>query len=70
MESDFKYGWLFTYNNYIKMWVAFTRDDASSYWNGTECPSLIKSPKIESLIYIIDKVKGDPSKIHDLNKIS
>ena len=69
-EKDHLYGWIFTYNKYIKMWVAFTREDSSSYWNGTECPSLIKLPKIESIIYIIDKFKGDPSKINSADKIS
>lgn len=69
-EKDHSYGWIFTYNKYMKMWVSFTRDDSSAYWNGEECKSLIRSPKIESLVYIINKIKGDPSKLSDMNRIS
>jgi hypothetical protein len=55
------YQWLFHYNHYTKKWNAFKREDYLDVFNGKKSP--ISSSSINTLIEIIEKTKGDISKL-------
>ncbi len=58
------YNWLFHYNPFNKTWNAFNIEDFVPYRNGMETKyRVLKSDKIETLIYIITQVEGDLTKI-------
>lgn len=61
----FLFNWLFHFNEYTKMWYAFTREDHSSYFNDGDC-FFIKSKNISVLTEIINRAQGDKTKIKDV----
>lgn len=56
------YDYFFHFNPYQNLWVAFRRDDLHGYGTG-KCKTCIKSTSIKTLIEIINKTKGDTSKL-------
>jgi len=67
-NNDYLYHWLFHYNHYTELWSAFQRNDYVPYFNDPSNPDLIviKSREITTLINLINKMEGDPSKIINL----
>jgi hypothetical protein len=59
------HNWLFHYNPYQKHWVAFKREESSSYFNG-ELKDVLVSKKHSTLVDIIVKTDGDSKKIKKL----
>lgn len=57
MTTNYLYEWLFHYNEYEKLWYAFTRESKDDYFNGTG-NEYIKSKNIDTLMFIIVKAEG------------
>jgi hypothetical protein len=53
-------GWVFTYNDYTKTWMAATRENAPLMFNDFNSDKVIKSKSIDTLIEILRKTKGNP----------
>jgi hypothetical protein len=67
METKYLYNWLFHFNDYTNRWSAFLRDDKEAYFGtGGECKSLITSPTIDTLLFMIMKGEGNPEKAKNL----
>jgi hypothetical protein len=62
------YNWVFHFNSFNNMWAAIPREHYQEYWNVSDHPSIIKSREITTLIDILYKIGGDPSKIEQLVK--
>jgi hypothetical protein len=61
------HNWLFHYNPYQKHWVAFKREESSSYFNG-ELKNTLSSTDFKTLVEILSKTSGDEKKIKKLLK--
>ena len=55
------YDWLFHYNPYRKVWVAFKREDYQEYFNNKNHG--IASSSVNTLVEIIEKTNGDTEKL-------
>jgi hypothetical protein len=67
MDTKYLYNWLFHFNDYTNRWSGFLRDDKEAYFGtGGECKSLITSPTIDTLLFMIMKGEGDPEKAKNL----
>lgn len=60
--------WVFHYCPYSVKWKAATRDNMKDLFNNSNSDKVIKSNKIETLIELIQKTKGDISKMNKLTK--
>lgn len=58
--------WVFHYNIHIDKWAAIPRDNYHDYWNDFSNPNIIRSSKIETLLELLHKTKGDASLIDEL----
>ena len=61
-------GWIFTYNEYTKNWQAATRENSSMLFNDMMNSKVLKSPSFNTLIDIIIRTQGDPTKLKKLVK--
>jgi len=63
------YGWLFHFNPYDGCWHAFIREELAGYFGSAEkqYPDF-KSQNISTLVSIIIKCEGDPSKVEEYLK--
>jgi hypothetical protein len=60
-------GWVFTYNPYIKTWLATKRENYNNLFNG-DWREVLKSKDITTLTAIITRTGGDKKKIAKLLK--
>lgn len=58
--------WVFHYNTYTSQWAAIPRELYNEYWSDLKLVGVLKSSKIETLISLINKVKGDAEKAKEL----
>lgn len=59
--EDYLYPFIFRYNKYGKQWLAST--SYVDLWNDLNSEKVIISSKIETLIELINKYKGDIKKL-------
>lgn len=57
--------WVFHYNIHADKWAAIPRDHYHDYWNDFSHPSIIRSSKIETLLELLHKTKGDVSNLEE-----
>jgi len=63
-KKEYLYDWVFTYNPYDNSWNAFKREEFPNYWGFENPPkSLIKSSSVNTILMILDRIKGDPNNL-------
>jgi hypothetical protein len=65
-ETPYLYDWIFHYNGYTKSWAAIPRDLYTQYWDKHDYPNVLKSSKLETLLELLHKSKGDIDVINKL----
>ena len=65
MDKDILYNWVFTYNPYIKKYMAAPRDHVRELFNGDE-GHVLMSTSMQTLELIIMKTNGDKTKLKKL----
>jgi hypothetical protein len=65
MDKDKVYlqDWVFHYNAIAQGWAAIPRELYNQYWSNYNLEGIIRSSKIETLLQILHKTKGDPIEI-------
>ena len=61
-------GWMFTYNEFTKNWQAATRENVKMLFNDVMNSRVLKSTSLDTLIDIIRRTDGDPTKLKKLIK--
>jgi hypothetical protein len=65
-DASYLYDWVFHHNAYAKSWAAIPRDVYTEYWDKHDHPNVLRSSKLETLLEILHKSKGDPDVIHNM----
>jgi hypothetical protein len=68
MEKDYLYDWVFHFNHYNNTWAAIPRDMYKQYWDNYNLPGIIRSSKIETLLELLHKSKGDIDLLNEMVK--
>ena len=58
--------WVFHYNIFTEKWAAIPRELYQQYWSDSTIEGVVRSNKIETLISILHKTKGDYEAIQKL----
>jgi hypothetical protein len=58
--------WVFHYNIFTEKWAAIPRELYQQYWSDSTIEGVVRSNKIETLISILHKTKGNPEAIEKL----
>lgn len=66
LDNVFLYDYVFHYNIYTHTWAAIPREAYQAYWSESNHPDILRSSKIDTLISLIHKTKGDPKQIEKL----
>lgn len=66
LENVFLYDYVFHYNIYTRTWAAIPREAYQAYWSESNHPDILRSSKIDTLVSLIHKTKGDPEQIEKL----
>ena len=67
-DLSYLYDWVFHYNHYNETWSAIPRDMYNKYWDNYDLPGVIKSSKIETLLELLHKSKGDVDLLNEIVK--
>jgi len=65
-DALYLYDWVFHFNPYSDEWSAIPKKLYSEYLNNKKHPEIIRSKKVNTLIEILNKTKGDPEEIEKL----
>lgn len=65
-DASYLYDWIFHFNSYANLWAAIPRDSYTEYWDRHDHPNVLKSSKLETLIEILHKSKGDMGVIDNM----
>ena len=68
MEKDYLYDWVFHFNHLTNTWAAIPRDLYKQYWDNYNLPGVIRSSKIETLLELLHKSKGDIDLLNEIVK--
>lgn len=58
-DPSYLYNWVFHFNSYANLWAAIPRDSYTEYWDRYDHPDVLKSSKLETLLELLHKSKGD-----------
>ena len=61
--KDYLQNWMFHFNPFTEKWAAIPRDLQMKYWDDYDLDGIIRSSKIETLLSILHKVKGDEDEL-------
>jgi hypothetical protein len=67
-DMSYLYDWVFHYNHYNNIWSAIPRDVYKQYWDKYDLPGVIRSSKIETLLELLHKSKGDIDLLNEIVK--
>jgi hypothetical protein len=67
-ETPYLYDWMFHYNHYTNQWAAIPRDMYKQYWDKYDLPGVIRSSKIETLLELLHKSKGNIDLLNEIVK--
>jgi hypothetical protein len=67
-DMSYLYDWVFHYNNYTNQWAAVPRSLYNEYWDKYDLPGIIRSSKIETLLELLHKTKGDVDLLNEIVK--
>jgi hypothetical protein len=67
-NMSYLYDWVFHYNHYNNTWAAIPRDVYAQYWDKYDLPGVIRSSKIETLLELLHKSKGDIDLLNEMVK--
>jgi hypothetical protein len=65
-DDHYMQDWVFHYNIFTEKWAAIPRELYQQYWSDSTIEGVVRSNKIETLISILHKTKGD---IDEINKL-
>jgi hypothetical protein len=65
---SYLYDWVFHFNHYNNTWAAIPRDMYKQYWDNYNLPGIIRSSKIETLLELLYKSKGDIDLLNEMVK--
>lgn len=65
-DDHYMQDWVFHYNIFTEKWAAIPRELYQQYWSDSAVEGVIRSSKIETLISLLHKTKGD---IDEINKL-
>jgi hypothetical protein len=65
-ETSYLTDWVFHYNSFGETWAAIPRDTYTEYWNDYSHPKVLRSKKIETLLTLLHKSKGNINVIEDI----
>ncbi len=65
-DMSYLYDWTFHYNHYTKQWAAVPRDVYNQYWDKYDLPGIIRSSKLETLLELLHKSKGDVDLLNEI----
>jgi len=66
--KEYLYDWVFHHNPYTNQWAAISRDIYTQYWDKYDLPGVIRSSKIETLLELLHKSKGDMDLLNEIVK--
>jgi hypothetical protein len=65
-DTSYLYDWVFHHNGYTKSWAAIPRELYTQYWDKHDHPNILKSSKLETLLELLHKSKGDTDVINKM----
>lgn len=66
LKASYLGDWVFHYNPHAELWAAIPRDSYNEYWSVYTHPSILRSKKLETLLSLLNKSKGDVKVIEKL----
>jgi hypothetical protein len=64
-ESSYLYDWVLHFNPYTNLWAAIPKNVYIEYWNKNDHPNVLRSNKLETLLEILYKSKGNVDVINN-----
>jgi hypothetical protein len=60
------HNWVFHFNPYTQLWAAIPRDHYDKYWNDAADTRMLRSTRLDTLLSILARTEGDPTRIEKL----
>ena len=67
-DTSYLYDWVLHFNPYTNLWAAVPKDLYRQYWDKYDLPGVIRSSKIETLLELLHKSKGDIDLLNEMVK--
>jgi len=67
-DQSYLYDWVLHFNPYTKLWAAVPKDLYRQYWDNYDLPGVIRSSKLETLLELLHKSKGDVDLLNEMVK--
>jgi hypothetical protein len=65
-DMSYLYDWVLHFNPYTNLWAAIPRNIYREYWDKHDYPNVLKSSKLETLLELLHKSKGDVDVINNM----
>lgn len=65
-DMSYLYDWVLHFNPYTKLWSAVPREIYKEYWDKHDHPNVLRSSKLQTLLELLHKSKGDVELIDNM----